>query len=75
MTFRHQPGPFELTPSAQGPDVSSRRRDRLFLAGNVLVFTAAAALNTASGFNHLDEAWFLQVVARVSDGEVLYREG
>jgi 4-amino-4-deoxy-L-arabinose transferase-like glycosyltransferase len=40
----------------------------------VFAFTAAAGLYTMSTFNDLDEAWFLQVVARVSNGETLYKD-
>jgi 4-amino-4-deoxy-L-arabinose transferase-like glycosyltransferase len=59
-------------PSRSWP--AGRTGDRLFVAAVVVVFTVPAALTTASGFNQLDEAWFLQVVARVADGETLYED-
>lgn len=49
-------------------------RDRLLLGGALAALVLVAALWSASGLNTRDEAWFLQVVARVSDGEVLYRD-
>lgn len=59
-------------PSRSWP--AGRTGERLFVAAVVAVFTVPAALTTASGFNQLDEAWFLQVVARVADGETLYED-
>lgn len=51
------------------------RRDRVVAGAAVaLVFGAAFAVNVSRGFNTEDEAWFLQVVARTNDGEVLYRD-
>ena len=59
-------------PSRSWP--AGRTGERLFVAAVVVAFTVPAALTSASGFNQLDEAWFLQVVARVADGETLYED-
>ena len=52
----------------------SPRRERLLLAAAVVALTLVGALYSFSGVNTRDEAWFLQVVSRVSDGDVLYRD-
>ena len=50
----------------------SPRRERLLLVAAVAALTLVGALYSFSGVNTRDEAWFLQVVARVADGDVLY---
>ena len=52
----------------------SPRRERLLLAAAVVALTLVGALYSFSGVNTRDEAWFLQVVSRVSDGDILYRD-
>jgi 4-amino-4-deoxy-L-arabinose transferase-like glycosyltransferase len=49
-------------------------RDRLLLGGALALAVVVAAMVSATGLNTHDEAWFLQVVARASDGDVLYRD-
>ena len=39
-----------------------------------VVFLVAMARSLADGFGLSDESWFLQVLARVAAGDVLYRE-
>ena len=48
--------------------------DRRLLAAALVVFIAVAGLYLLSGINVRDESWFLQVVTRVADGDVLYRD-
>jgi hypothetical protein len=50
-----------------------RRPDRWILAGLGL-FAAGLALSVLQGLVLSDEAWFLQVVHRMSSGQVLYRD-
>jgi len=45
---------------------------KVFLAA--ALFLISLYLNLAAGINKWDEAWFLQVVRRVHQGEVLYRD-
>ena len=52
----------------------SPRRERLLLVAAVGALTLVGALYSFSGVNTRDEAWFLQVVSRVSGGDVLYRD-
>jgi 4-amino-4-deoxy-L-arabinose transferase-like glycosyltransferase len=53
---------------------SAAGRDRLPVAAALAALTVAAGLYLLSGINTRDEAWFLQVVTRVADGDALYRD-
>ncbi|MGH3041666.1 MAG: hypothetical protein ACRDNG_08015 [Gaiellaceae bacterium] len=48
--------------------------DRWILGCALAAFTVVAGLESLSGLSTRDEAWFLQVVARVASGDVLYRD-
>lgn len=63
--------------SAEAPPVRigiGLRSARAAEALVILVFTVAATVVSVTGVNPADEAWFLQVVSRVSSGETLYRD-
>ncbi len=49
-------------------------RERRLLVAALVGLTVVGGLYSASGVNTRDEAWFLQVVTRVSDGDRLYRD-
>jgi hypothetical protein len=45
-----------------------------WVAGGLLLFAFGYYVTIARGINTADESWFLQVVHRVTSGEILYRE-
>lgn len=45
-----------------------------WLVGGLLLFLLALAVSIRRGVNTADEAWFLQVVYRVTQGDVLYKD-
>ncbi len=59
---------------ARASGASSARRYGCWLAGGLLLFGWGFGLSAVSGFNSFDESWFLQVVQRVTSGDVLYRD-
>ena len=48
--------------------------DRRLLAAALAALIVVAGFYLLSGINTRDESWFLQVVTRVADGDVLYRD-
>ncbi len=50
------------------------RQVALWTAGGLGLFVYGFAVNLSNGVNYADESWFLQVVTRVHNGEVLYRD-